>query len=129
MVQDAMRITHDVPRSWGSRHPYPNRQRGTLMNNTTLTLAIVLLCGSLCACKPDTPAPAADAGAAAPTAEPAAAAPMATEPAPPATTDAMPPAPATAADASDDDTPHSGGDKVAPAAATATPTPPAAPKN
>ena len=88
------------------------------MKNTIVALVIVLLCGSLSACKRE-PEPVV-VEAAPPAAEPAVApepvvpAPVVAEPVatPPAATDA------TGTDTTEeeeDDTPHSGGDKVAPA--------------
>ena len=90
---------------------WTHHSKGTVMKSTKLALVIVLLLGSLSACKQEPAAPATEAPppavapASTPAPEPAVA--PATDPAAaPAATDAAP------VDAEEEDTPHSGGDKV-----------------
>lgn len=89
------------------------------MKNTKLTLAMVLLCGGLAACKPDTPEPTpvpeVEAVATQPDAAPVVEAPMAPDAEVEAMADGMDGMDDGMDDEADGDTPHSGGDKVAPA--------------
>jgi hypothetical protein len=86
------------------------------MKNTQLALVMVLLLGTLSACKPEPAAPAAEV--APPAAEPVVTpapepvVPAADPAATPAATDAVPTDTAPTDAAEEEDTPHSGGDKV-----------------
>lgn len=78
------------------------------MKSMKLALAIVLLCGTLSACKQEAPTPAEDVTSPAAT-EPA---PVMPEPMDPDATMLPPTETMPADDAEEDDTPHSGGDRV-----------------
>lgn len=78
------------------------------MKSTKLALVIVLLCGTLFACKQEPPAPAVDATPPPAMGEPA----VMPEPMAPDMTMPAPTEPVPADSMEDEDTPHSGGDRV-----------------